>query len=246
MQIVIVALVATMTMKLTNKATIALTLLGSMIAATSQADTGTFTFSGVNGTASQVFTTSNGFSLTASGLQSSTMLDQTLSSVNLVASGYALKNAQNEGLGTGPYSDGELRNGAGTPKLNGATIIELSNITGPNSAQIQSLNFVIGSVDRKTSEGYLIYGSNTDAYNNGGMATLTLLDHGYSDSADLGHYSVTGSQLAQYSTFYLTADNNHYSSVLLGNNTSVQAAPEPATLAIFGLIAAGAIVLKRK
>lgn len=222
--------------------TIAMISLGTALSAVAGAQTGTFNFN--NAPAAPVDTfTNNGFSMTVSGLSSAVSLNQNQSSVTLNASATNILVGDEHGIGTGPFGDNELRNGAGTPALPGATLLELSNVKGPTGTSLTSLNLLLTSVDHAFNEGFLVYGSTQDASH--GAATLNLLFHGMGDNQDNGKYTVTANQLSSYSSFYVTADNGFYSSVLLGSGTTAcaQAVPEPMTLAGLGL---GAIAFFRR
>lgn len=222
---------------LMNKS-IAILVLGATLTTISTAQvTGTFNFGSAPVAPVDTFS-DHGISLTVSGLSSSTALDQSLSSVTLNASATNILVGEDSGIGTGPFSDHELRNGGGTPALAGATLLEISHISPPNHDQVTGLDIVMDSVDYSTHEGFLVYGST-------GSNKLVLLDHGFGNASGIGSFDVSKSQLAAYSNFYVTADNGYYSSVLLGSCTAVTAAPAPEPFTIAGL-AIGAFGLLRR
>jgi len=210
-------------------------LCGSSLAALSAAQSATFNFNSAPAQPVDTFT-SNGFSLEIAGLFSASSLNQNLSSVSLNATPYNILVGPENGIGTGPFSDSELRNGAGTPKLSGATLLDITDIQTPKATTASELDILMSSVDQATHEGFLVYGSNQSALK--GPATLTLLNHGTSGPNDTGSFTVNSNLLKQYTNFYVTADNSFYSSVLLGNGTKVkaQATPEPTTLVGIALL----------
>ncbi len=225
---------------------LALGLVGAALTSASFAQTGSFTFTNVNShTNVENFSTPNGFSMYVNGLYSKTALNQNLSSLSLNATAYNLAYADDGGIGTGPYSDGELRNGAGTPSLSGASLLELSDFKGPKGGTISDLTISMTSVDYSTHEGFLVYGSTGNAYF-GGPTTLTLLDHGFGNTAGIGTFDVNSQLLSKYSTFYVTADNGYYSSVALGNGTKLTATPEPSSMLVFGVAGVPFLLLRKK
>jgi hypothetical protein len=229
------------------KKIIAIGFLGTALVSASLAQTGTFNFTENNVNSStnvENFSTSNGFSMYINGLYSSTPLNQNLNSLTLNASAYKLAYADDGGIGTGPFSDGEMRNGAGTPPVSGATILELSDFKGPHGASVSDLSISMTSVDYATHEGFLVYGSTGNAYF-GGPTQLTLLDHGFGNTAGIGTFDVNSTLLGKYSTFYVTADNGYYSSVALGNGTKLTSTPEPASMLVFA-VAGVPVLLRRK
>lgn len=226
------------------KKTFAILILGASLTSISMAQTAVFNFNSAADASQDTFT-SNGVSLTVNGLASSTSLNQNLSSLTLNATATNILVGPENGIGTGPFSDDELRNGAGTPALSGATVLELSHITTPKGTMATSLDINMTSVDKATNEGFLVYGSTQDASK--GAATLTLLDHGFGNNSDDGSFAISSSMLSKYSSFYVTADNGYYSSVLLGNGTSIctsVATPEPMSVA--GLALGGLVLLRRR
>ncbi|MHB8637755.1 MAG: PEP-CTERM sorting domain-containing protein [Fimbriimonadaceae bacterium] len=224
---------------------IAILLVGASLTsiATAQSVTGSFNFSNAPVAPVDTFS-SNGFALTVSGLSSATSLDQSLSSVLLNASSTNILVGAEHGLGAGPYSDHELRNGAGTPALKGATLLELSDLDTPNNTMANSLTLDFSSVDHSTHEGFLVYGSTQDASK--GLAKLILLDHGTGNSNNAGSFTIGSSLLSKYSSFYVTADNSYYSSVLLGPSSCFKASPTPEPITIAGLALSSLTLLRRR
>jgi hypothetical protein len=214
-----------------------ITLAAGALVTAASAQTAVFNFNGAASQSTDMFT-SNGISLDITGLMSATSLNQNQSTTSLTATTTNIvdQTAREGGIGTGPFSDGELRNGAGTPSLSGASLLEISNITTPKGTAATGLSINFSSVDTSTNEGWLVYGSKANAAN--GTAQLTLLGSGKGTAGDVGTFDVTKSLLSKYSNFYVTADNSFYSSVLLGNGTKVKAqpVPEPASLAGIGLL----------
>lgn len=175
-------------------------------------------------------------------------LDQTKNSVSAkLESTLILLNQNKNELGLGADNKGstggdrELRNN----KTRGLQILELSNLTVTPGYKITNFNVKVTSVD--SNEGFLIYGSNSNPDVNGNV-TLTKLIHetnssnGFAPTVDLSSY------LGTYSKFWLTADNGSAASVVLSNGTSatVQAVPEPASFAVFGLGLLGLVARRRK
>ena len=204
---------------------IALLLFGTSLTAISFAEipladqqTATFSFKNVTPQYVETFS-SNGACIKLAGLFSQTPLNENLAEVTLNATPTLLARSDGNGIGTGPFSDGELRNGAGTPFLAGATLVEIVNVATPCRTQLTHLGILLNSVDYGTQEGYLVYGSKQDALC--GPAKLDLLAHGKGDTAGEAWIDICGSQLCQYKYFYVTADNSYYSSVNLGDGTKI-------------------------
>jgi hypothetical protein len=205
--------------------TIALAFIGTALAAISSAQipladqkTATFDFKHTSPLFTETFTDGGPYMILA-GLHSLTPLDQTLAQVTLSATPTYLCRSDGNGIGTGPYADGELRNGGGTPFLSGATLVEIVNVQTPPHTQLTHLGLLLNSVNYSTQEGYLIYGSKQDA--RFGPAQLDLLVHGMGTPLNNGWVDITGPLLSNYRYFYVTADNGDYSSINLGDGTKL-------------------------